>query len=45
MTEINLVQVVSTHTSTSQADGSNSDLSAFSLSITTPTVGYSDNSE
>ena len=36
MTEVNLAQVV-----TSQADGSDSD----SLSVTTPTIGYSDNTE
>ena len=45
MTEANLAQVVSTHASTSQADGSDSDSSVFSFSITTPTIGYSDNSE
>ena len=44
-TEANLAQVVSTHASTSQADGSDSDSSVFSFSVTTPTVGYSDNSE
>ena len=42
-TEANLVQVVSTHASTSQADGSDSNSSIFSFSVTTPTVGYSDN--
>ena len=45
MTEVNLAQVVSTHVSTSQADGSDSNSSVFSFSVTTPTVGYSDNSE
>jgi len=38
-TEANLAQVVSTHASTSQADGSNSDSSVFSFSITTPIIG------
>jgi len=33
MTEANLVKVVSTQTSTSQADGSDSDSSVFSLSL------------
>ena len=45
MTEANFTKVVSTQASTSQADGSDSDSSVFSFSITTPTVGYSDNSE
>jgi len=45
MTEANLAQVVSTHASTSQADGSDSELSVFSFSVTTSTVGYSDNFE
>ena len=36
--------MVSTHASTSQADGSDSDSSVFSFSITT-IVGYSDNVE
>jgi len=36
--------VVSTHASTSQADGLNSD-SVFSFSVTTPNTGYSNNSE
>jgi len=45
MTEANLAQVVSTQASTSQADGSNSDPSVFSLSIMTSTVNYSDNAE
>jgi len=44
MTEANLTQVVSTHARTSQADGSDSDSSVFSFSITT-TIGFSDNSE
>ena len=39
-TEANLAQVVSTQTSTSQADGSDSDSSVFSFSVTTPIVGY-----
>jgi len=45
MTEANLIQIVSTHASTSQTDGSDSDSSVFSFSITTLTVGYSDNFE
>ena len=44
-TETNLTQVVSTHASTSQADGLDSDSSVFSFFVTTPTVGYSGNSE
>ena len=43
--EANLAQVVSTHASTSHVNGSDSNSSVFSFSITTPTVGYSDNSE
>jgi len=43
--DANLTQVVSTHVSTSQADGSDSDSLIFSFSVTTLTVGYSDNSE
>ena len=43
MTEANLAQVVSTHASTSQADGLDS--LVFSFSVTTHTVGYSGNSE
>jgi len=38
MTEANLAQVVSTHVSTSQADGSDSDSLVFSFSVTTPTL-------
>ena len=45
MTETNLVQVVSTQASTSQADGSDSDSLVFFLSVTTPAVSYSDNAE
>jgi len=45
MTEANLAQVRSTHVSTSQADGSDSDTSVFSFSITTPTIDFSDNAE
>ena len=41
MTEANLAQVVSTQARTSQADGSNSDSSVFSL-VTTPTASYSE---
>ena len=44
-TETNLAKVVSTQGSTSQADGSDSDSSVFSLSVTTPTVCNSDNAE
>ena len=44
-TEVNVTQVVSTHASTSEADGSDSDSSVFSFSVTTPTVSYSDNTE
>jgi len=44
-TEANLAQVVNTHASTSQADGSDLDSSVFSFSVTTSTVGYSGNSE
>ena len=43
-TEANLAQMVSTHVSTSQADGSDSDSSVFSFSVTT-IIGYSGNSE
>ena len=45
MTAANLAQVRSTHVSTSQADGSDSDTSVFSFSITTPTIDFSDNAE
>ena len=38
-------KVVSTHASTSQADGSDSDSSVFPFSVTTLTVGYSENVE
>ena len=44
-TETNLAKMVSTQGSTSQADGSNSDSSVFSLSVTTPTIYNSDNAE
>ena len=44
-TEANLAKVVSTQGSTSQADGSYSDSSVFSLSFTTPTVCNLDNAE
>jgi len=43
-TEANLAQVVSTHASTLQADGSDSDSSVFSFSVTT-TIDYSGDSE
>ena len=45
MTEANFAKVVSARANTSQADGSDSDSLIFSLSITTPTVDYSDNTE
>jgi len=45
MTEANLAQMISTRASTSQADGSDSDSSVLSFSLTTPSVGYSNNSE
>ena len=44
-TEANLVKVVSTHSSNSQAGGSDSDLSVFSFSVSTPIVGYSGENE
>ena len=44
-TEANLAHVVSTHASTSQAGGSDSDSLVFSFSITNPIVGYSGDSE
>jgi len=44
-TEINLARVVSTYASTSQAGGSDSDSSVFSLSVITPIVGYSGDAE
>jgi len=44
-TETNLARVVSTHTSTSQAGGSDSDSSVFFFSVTTPIVGYSGDAE
>jgi len=44
-TEANLAQVVSTQASTLQADGSDSDSSIFSFSVTTPIVGYSGDSK
>ena len=34
-----------TESNLAQADGSNSDSSVFTLSVTTPTVSYSDNTE
>jgi len=37
--------VISTQAGTSQAGGSDSDSSVFSFSVTTPTIGYSSNSE
>jgi len=45
MTEANLAQVVNTHASTSQANGLDSHSSVSSFSVTTPTVGFSDNAE
>ena len=44
-TEANLARVVSTHASTSQAGGSDSDSSVFSFSVTTPIVGHSRDAE
>ena len=44
-TEANLTQVVSTQASTSQTGGSDSDSLVFSFSVTTPTIGYSGDSE
>ena len=44
-TKINLAQVISTQASTSQVDGSDSNSSVFSFSVTTSNVGYSSNSE
>ena len=44
MTEVNLAQMVNTHDSTSQVEGSDSDSSVFPFSVTT-TVDFSDNSE
>jgi len=43
--EANLARVVSTHSSTSQAGGSDSDSSAFSFSVTTLIVGCSGDAE
>ena len=40
-TEANLVKVISTQGSASQAGGSDSDSSVFSFSVTTPIIGYS----
>jgi len=37
--------MVSTHANTSQAGGSDSESSVFSISVTTPIVGYSGDSE
>jgi len=37
--------VISTQASTSQAGGSDSDSLVFSFSVTTPTIGYSGDSE
>jgi len=45
MTEANFTKVVSTQASTSQADGSDSDSSVFSFSVTTPIVSYLDKTE
>jgi len=44
-TEANLTQVISTQAGTSQMGGLDSDSSVFSFSVTTPTIGYSDDSE
>ena len=45
MIEANLAQEVSTHASTSQTGGSDSDSSVFSFSVTTPIVCYSGDSK
>jgi len=44
-TEASLAQVISTQAGTSQVGGSDSDLSVFSFFVTTPTIGYSGDSE
>jgi len=44
-TEANLAEMVSTQASTSQAGGSDSDLSVFSFFVTTPIIGYLTDSE
>ena len=45
-TEANLTQVINTQSGcTSQVDGSDPDLSVCSFSVTTPTIGYSGDSE
>ena len=44
-TEANLAKVVSAQSSNSQTDGSDSDSSVFSFSVTTPIVGYSGDNE
>ena len=42
-TETNLARVINTQSgSTSQAGGLDSDSTIFSFSVTTPTIGYSD---
>ena len=43
--EANLAQVISSQAGTSQAGGLDSNSSVFSFSITTPTIGYSSDSE
>ena len=43
--EVNLAQVISIQAGTSQAGGSDSDSLVFSFSVTTPTIGYSSDSE
>jgi len=43
--EANLAQVISTQVGASKAGGSDLNSSVFLFSVTTPTVGYSGNSE
>jgi len=46
MIEANLAQLINTQlVSTSQVNGSDSDSSLFSFSVTTPTIGYSSDSK
>ena len=44
-THANLAQVISTQAGTSRVGGLDSDSSVFSFYITTPTIGYSGDSE
>ena len=43
--EANLAKVIETASSKSQADGSDSDSSVFSFSVTMPIIGYSGENE